>query len=726
MKPSRLSPRTSLLAASLLACLTGAPALRAQEKATEKAQVLEPVSVEVVRIEVMVSERRGRAKDGLKREDFVVLEDGKPQEIVQFQAFARPPETAPDEAAKPAGATAQAQEELLPARYVVLVIDDLHLQFSSLVRVRKALERFITEDLEPEDQVALVTTSGAKALSQEFTSDRAVLRQTLSRLSLQERHSAWSGVPYMSEYQAELIEAGDPMALEAAVLEIMNASVFQDAATAESEARNKARAIFSEAVYASRLTLEALESLVRGLSGVSGRKALYLVSDGFLTGLGVARGSGFDMRRIADASTRAGVVIYALDTRGLIAAPPSATASSLTRTPPQTVGMIDAMQRRGEWATREAMGALAADTGGFMVENSNDLRDGLKQMLKDSDTYYVLAYEPSNSKRDGSFRKIEVRLPGVRGVKVRTRSGYLAPDDRRASLSAAPAAAPAEAAARQAEQRQAEMRTALHSLAPLAGIPVRLSADYLSVDGGATQVVVSGLVDVEKLPFVKRRDRYQATIEVVAIALDEEGAIAATLPTERTVMDLGETEYREVVARGGLPYQRATALPPGRYQVRLAAREDALGLLGSAWQRVEVPDLAAGRLVLSSLFLLKESAPAAAGDPQAAPELSPAQALRHYRRGESLYAQVYAYNPKRDASGATNVVSQAEILQGGVTLGKAAPEPMSLGEPQGPPVPHTTRIKLQRFEPGDYELRLTVTDRIANAMSTRRVAFSID
>jgi hypothetical protein len=88
-----------------------------------------------------------------------------------------------------------------------------------------------------------VTTSGANALSQEFTADRAVLRQTLSKLSLQNRFSGWTGVPYMSEYQAELIEAGDPFALEAAVLEIMNAGIFQDTESAEGQARQKARAL---------------------------------------------------------------------------------------------------------------------------------------------------------------------------------------------------------------------------------------------------------------------------------------------------------------------------------------------------------------------------------------------------------------------------------------------------------------------------------------------------
>jgi hypothetical protein len=267
------------------------------------------------------------------------------------------------------------------------------------------------------------------------------------------------------------------------------------------------------------------------------------------------------------------------------------------------------------------------------------------------------------------------------------------------------------------------MRTALNSLAPLNAIPVRLSADFLSLDPGVTQVVVSGSVDVATLPFVRRRDRRQATVESVALVYDEKGAVAATLPTERTAMDLADADYGQLL-REGLAYQKAVPLPPGRYQVRLAVREDATGLLGSAWQRVEIPELAPGRLALSSLFLLKEGGPnEAPASPDAVPTLLTAQALRRFSRTESLYVELYAYNPKRDASGAIDLVAQAEVWRGGVVLGTAAPEPMEQG--QGP-VPHTSRIRLQRFEPGDYELRVTVTDHNANAMASRSVAFTVE
>jgi hypothetical protein len=232
--------------------------------------VLPATGVEVVRLEVAVSEKGTRPRTGLRREDFVVLEDGRPQPIVQFQAFARSEAAVPAAAPTPARAEAEAEEadDRLPARYVVLAIDDVHMEFDSLVRARKA------------------------------------------------------------------------------------------------------RVVLAEAVYNSRLTLETLESLCRGLSGLTGRKTLFLVSDGFITGISAGSGSSFDMRRIADAGTRAGVVVYALDTRGLVATPPTLQASSPLKIGTASVGNIESMARRTEEATRAALHAIAADTGGFLVEDS--------------------------------------------------------------------------------------------------------------------------------------------------------------------------------------------------------------------------------------------------------------------------------------------------------------------------------------------------------------------
>ena len=160
--------------------------------------------------------------------------------------------------------------------------------------------------------------------------------------------------------------------------------------------------------------------------------------------------------------------------------------------------------------------------------------------------------------------------------------------------------------------------------------------------------------------------------------------------------------------------------------MRLAARDDATGLLGSAWRRVEVPDLSQGRLALSGLFLLKDEGTAVSPAPAGAdPVLHSAQEQPRFGRAERLYVQLQAYNPKRDATGAIDLVSQAAVLREGAVLATAAPEPMLAGAATGP-VAHLSRIGLRPFEPGDYELRITVTDRKASATATSVVPFTIE
>jgi VWFA-related protein len=600
----------------------------------------------------------------------------------------------------------------LPRRYVVLAADDVHIEPSSLMRAKKALTRFVEEDVGPEDRVALVTTSGA--LAQEFTTDRDVLRQAISRLSARS-HVVWAGVPYITEYQAELIERGDQDALDVAVEQI----VYErgTGANAVFEAKQKARAIFEESVHNARLTLETLENLIRNMAQLSGRKVLFLVSDGFLVGLSANNGLGYDIRSITDAGTRAGVVVYSLETRGLTAPIPGGSASTRGPAIARTFSRVFSMERQSEEATRNAMNALAADTGGFLFHSSHDLHAGLKRMLEDTETYYVLAYEPTNTRRDGAFRHIEVRVPGQRGVKVRARAGYFAPGERRTS-------SPSRVVDK--EERRTKGRPSGTGAAgtPLAEIPVRLSADFVSVDRGVTEVVVSGHVDTTTLPFVRQGDRYRAAVEMTAVVHDETGAVAATLEPQRLSLDMTEAQH-ERLSREGLPYQKTAALKPGRYEVRLAVRGAGGQALGIASQRVEIPDLAPGRLTLSSLFLLK-AGEAAGGASGSGVSLVLSQARRRFRWDESLYVQLYAYNPMRDASGRTDLVWQGKILRGGVVVEAGAPEPMLVGERDGPPVPHTSKIALDPFGPGEYELEVTVTDRNANEAATRRVAFTID
>ena len=143
---------------------------------------------------------------------------------------------------------------------------------------------------------------------------------------------------------------------------------------------------------------------------MTGRKMLVLLSDGFYLG-GKALRRLYDMRRIIDAATRAGVVIYSIDARGLIAASPGGSASdSFGADDINLPGVRSRVELSGVQAKLDGLNALASDTGGTLFKNSNDLSLGLQRVLDANETYYVLAYEPSTPYRDGRFHKIEVRI----------------------------------------------------------------------------------------------------------------------------------------------------------------------------------------------------------------------------------------------------------------------------------------------------------------------------
>jgi hypothetical protein len=472
--------------------------------------------------------------------------------------------------------------------------------------------------------------------------------------------------------------------------------------------------VLAESINTARITFETLHNVVRGMAELRGRKVAVLVSDGFTSGLGLDARAGLDIRRITDAGTRAGVIVYALDSRGLQANTPGFSASNrgpvMTVGGGSTIGARERMARASEIATQDAMNALAADTGGFLVANTNNFSDALRRIMKDTESYYLLAYEPTGGKRDGGFRKIEVRLPGLKDARVRHRKGYFAPDDRPGAPSASGAAAGGPVPLPE-DRIRAEMKTALNSATPLAGLPVRVSADFVSVDAAASQVVVSAYVDLRDVPFLRTGDRRLATVDVAGTVFDESGQVVGDLPVERAALDLTDEDYERAVERG-LPYRRAATLKPGRYRVTVAVREGG-GKVGNATQWTEIPDLGQGKPALSSLFLMKEDGNS---------PLRPVQAHPVFQNTESLYVEFFSYNLRPDA---TSLVTRTEIGRGGAVLAASAPELMSASGRSGPGRAHTRKINLRPFAPGDYEVRIVVTDLQTNATLFQRAGFTI-
>jgi VWFA-related protein len=714
---------------ALLSILILGGALAARAAGPQAVQsTLPPVGVELVQVDVVVTDNEGRPVAGLTAADFDVREDGKPQAVAYFGAEGRAEDAVPAPAlskplplAEVIAAPARPAPPRSAVRQIVLAVDDLHIAPANMVAARAALKKFVDEQVDDDDRIALVTTGGSTGLSQELTRDREDLRRAIDRLSLiQQRRAQFDGVPHLSEYQAELIDRGDPEAIRVAVQEILHANPDLGEDLARLQAYQRAQSMLAQTMSYSEQALRTIEGVVAALAPVSGRKIVVLCSDGFLIGLGSTDTRHYDLRQIVDAATRSGVVLYALDTRGLVSEVPGGDASFEGPPVMTAPGGRESLQRRSVEALRDGMNALAADTGGLLVMNSNDLSFGLGRILQDSQHYYVLAYEPVNAKRDGKFRKIEVRLRGRSGLRVRTRAGYFAPDEKKLAQAAEAAASEPPVA-----RRDRELAQGLVALFPLTGIPVRMVVDYIDLPPDGPRALIKAHVDVRGVAFEKTEHGHVAELDVAGAVFDERGERVSEITGETSRLNL-PLENAQVLREQGLLYEKAMALAPGTYQVRLAVREGRASLLGSASEWVEIPDRNSRSLSLSSVFLKADDGHPQGDGGSAPPLLEDVQVEKRLKRPQGLHYVVYLYRSDAAALEAADVSVQAQVWREGRLIGVGPTHKVVFPEPGAPPPRQAERIATEPLDPGPYELRIVATDRATGQKETERVAFTLE
>jgi hypothetical protein len=267
---------------------------------------------------------------------------------------------------------------------------------------------------------------------------------------------------------------------------------------------------------------------------------------------------------------------------------------------------------------------------------------------------------------------------------------------------------------------------------------MRLSADFISLPPQGPQLVLKIHVDLQNLPFERKGEHYLADLEVAGAIYDESGKLVGDVAGERAALNLSSENYVRTVAEG-LNLQKAVPLPPGQYQVRLAARETSRSLLGSASQWVEIPDLQARPLTLSSVFLLADmpappsaEAVAAGGTPkpgggEAVPGAAPGwvvadvQVDKTFRLGQGMHYVVYVYTSGAASRGAVTV--QGQVWQGKRLVGVTPTHPLA----EAPDARKwSERIALDGFPPGEYELRVVATDAATGQKAERRVSFRVE
>jgi VWFA-related protein len=697
------------------------------------------VSVDLVQIDVTVTGARGAHVPGLAKDDFELFLDGHPQPITNFGYVAVPasPRSPQASTASVAASSTKPQIETPPApavrlrpeevrRSVVLFVDDVSMAAESVPAVRNGLHKAIEKEVGPGDLTAIVRASAGMGALQDFTTDKQRLLAAADQVR-------WSpkGRGALSAYDR----------IQGPVEQEAQSSV----TSSNSGDQNDVAETNFRKGYFLNFTIESLKRVINGMADLPGRKAVVVLSDDLTVAF---RDPGtpdaqqamhiYDrdqtvmdqLRKCADAAARAGVVVYAVDTRGIaslralavddidhperftlpghlqtdeILGPDSLLIPSRATHSGDIV--VDATQGRVEAHEIAQQGGyyLAAATGGLVVPESNDIGTALHRIYSDVSGYYVLAFHPPDDSFERyangelKFHQIRVRVRRP-GLHARTRAGFLG-----------------ESAAVAGSSRRAELRLVDSLATPFgaAEIPMEMHAVYLQSNPKEPLIHVSLFVNADRLSLSGPEINRSATLHLLLRAFNVDGA-AMDGGIDRVLrVSLNRDGYQRAKQYGLLYCTSIPAGKPGPYEVRAAVLDQGGGAIGSANELVEIPK-PAKELALSGIlfqnWLSKED------------DITPAYGASAFHAGEAVPFVVEVFGPPE--AGRPKV--QATLFRDGVAL----PGPMNCAVEQalkgrtGGLMVRSRLMVPEKAVPGDYAVRLLVTEGSEGAAARRAIEWA--
>jgi VWFA-related protein len=496
------------------------------------------VQSDLVEVATTVRDAHGNAVPDLKKEDFLLFDNGKPQTISTFSILKGPANSAAPASAGAAPAGGPSAAAPMQPRYVGLYFDDINLIGGSIMKTttninfaREGAIKFIRKGLNPGERVGIFTASGI--LNLDFTDDVPRLLDALAKIRLLQRMPAQAMNPCPREtvYQAWVIMhvggSKDLPELGAAIAAA--AKCCPGAGSAESCARAEAEAVTNNAESFSLDTLDSIARVIRHLGDMPGRRVLVLASSGFLTLSFLQK-----QQKIIEAALLAGVVINSMDTNALdVRVEPFGTHFNLVK----------------------PMSDLAAGTGGKFIHNSNDMEGGFEELSAAPSVSYVLGFAPANLKMDGLEHKLKVQLASPAHLSVSARPSYYAPS---------PELSPSE-------KRFRKLGQAVAASTDPAEIPIQFAATPETLATGELSLKVLVHVDVRKLPFQVLGERHTERLIFITALFDAKNKF---LTGVQGVMDLRlkEGTLKQITAQG-LDAKLSISAPAGSYRVRQVVQE---------------------------------------------------------------------------------------------------------------------------------------------------------
>jgi VWFA-related protein len=658
------------------------------------------ITTNLVQIDTVVTRNNKQVTD-LTAADFEIFEDGKPQTITNFSyvqivannsepSSEKSPGGSKDESAPPVPPPPVKPDE--PHRTIALVVDDLGIAMENTGSIRKQLRKFIEEQMQPNDLVAIIRTGGEVGALQQFTNDKRILFRAIENIRWNQDSRA--GISTFASLGTDIKGGGNGVRLST---------------SAGPESYNA--------------TLRALRFVLLGLREIPGRKSMVIFSEdlptdtpdsalpsGAISSPIPTRGAepsfrggqrtfnnGIALQRLAELAIRSSVVIYGVDTRGLVPFGPFPADNVNPNLRPVGTQPFQALAAQSHFLqdTRTGQDLLTKETGGFLVKNSNSF--GLKRIAQDQSGYYLIGYRPTGDTFNRRFHHISVKVKGP-GLTVRTRSGFFGMTD--------------EEARPMQLTNQDRINRALMSPFGASDIEVHLTALFADIPriGSVLRTLVH--FHVNDIHFADQPDgSHQATLNLGEVVFADNGTVLHQVIETRTLR-VAAKDYERVL-REGLVYQADVAIrKPGAYQFRVAVRDNQSSRIGTARQFVNVPELRKHNLTVSGISVSDDAANPEGGQRVGTPINLSSPALRRFSQGSNLWFAYSVYNAQLDkATQLPLLIAQARIFRDGNILYVGAEKPINAsGQSDLKRITAAGGIKLGLLEPGEYQLQITVTD----------------
>lgn len=736
------------LLSTLLLLLISSVLIFAQEKPAPTPPVEDDtdvvkISTALIQLDVVVTDKSGKLVTDLKPEDFEITENGERQTVTNLSYFAGQKVQTTDGNLNAAGVSNQTMPTVGEVRRTVgIVIDDAGLSAQSINLVKKELVRFIAEQVQPNDLVAIIKTSGSVGVLQQFTTDKKKLLAVVEDLKFQPLTA--SGLSPFAPINISFNEQ----------IQANNGG---------GELSDKAKAIFEQKTSVEFLSnlnknivvtagaLGVLNSTINAMSRLPGRKSVLYIAEGIFSLFDSASSGGFSnrnakggslgisgssnsssiftesrqledkLRGITEIANRATIAVYTLDPRGT--APINFSASDVVRggiADRESGGQNenDLTARNNEFkASQLGMKFLSEETSGKAFINTNDLGKSLRDTLDSQNGYYILAYQPdtdtfNSDKRRFNKLNVKVKRPNV---NVTYRSGFFNIAETAEEKTAA------------APERVFLQK--LFSPYKYNDINLQMTSIFAADEQTATiRAFVS--VDPKNLQFNDAADGNKiANLDIVAVSFNENG-IPLSQVAKRFDVKVSAKGYEKLLADGIALNLAFAAKPKNSQQIKIAVRDVNTNKIGTASQTIDLPNFDKKDLNLSGIVMQNYTAQEwqnlQSGKPptDAATRMQADTAGRKFKKGTVLsfnYA-VYAAPSMRSKS-----QTQFTVFKDGKEVFKGAPEDLTL----------SATGKMQRINKGGafllgtdmavgkYVLQITVGGDAIKEPQTQQIDFEL-